>query len=123
MAKYKISLHGTESEVEVTRQGDMLHVTRDGIASELRLVRREDRYFVLELLLQDGKRKQIRAAGCVDGDQRQMWVNGHAFNYERVRQKSSTATLDDSLSSSIPAVVSQVLVAPVPLHAADSPRS
>ena len=110
MAKYKITLHGEECEVEVIRQGDRLHVTRDGITAELRLLQHNDGSFVLEWQRQNGERKQIRGAGHIDGDRRQLWVNGRTLNYERVRQRSSAAVLDGSLSSSIPAVVSQVLV-------------
>lgn len=110
MAKFRINLHGKESEVEVTRQGDRLHVTRDGITAELRLLRQEDHSFVLEWPQQNGECKQIHGAGHVDGDQRQLWVDGRTFNYSRIRQRSSASVLDGSLSSSIPAVVSQVLV-------------
>lgn len=110
MARYKINLNGNEGEVEVTSQGDLLQVTRDGIRSELRLLRRDGASFVVERLQDNGVRKQIRGAGSVDGDQRQLWVNGHTFSYERVRQRSSADALEGSLSSSIPAVVSQLLV-------------
>jgi biotin carboxyl carrier protein len=110
MAKFRINLHGNESEVEVIRQGDRLHVTRDRITAELRLLRQDGYSFVLEWPQQNGERRQIRGAGRVDGDQRQLWVNGRTFNYDRVRQRNSEAVLDGSLSSSIPAVVSQVLV-------------
>lgn len=110
MAKFRINLDGNESEIEVTKKGDRLHVTRDGITAELRLLRQDGYSFVLEWPQQNGERKQIRGAGRVDGDRRQLWVNGRTFNYDRVRQRSSEAVLDGSLSSSIPAVVSQVLV-------------
>ncbi len=110
MAKFKINLHGKESDVEVSRQGDRLRVTRDGITAELRILRQDSSFFVLEWLEQNGERRLIRGAGCVDGDQRQLWVNGRTFNYNRIRQRSSEAVLDGSLSSSIPAVVSQILV-------------
>ncbi len=56
------------------------------------------------------RQRQIRAAGRIDGDQRQIWVNGRTFNFTRIRQRGSAAVLDGSLSSSIPAVVSQILV-------------
>ena len=103
-------MHGKESEVEVTRQDDRLHVIRDGITTELRLLQQDGCSFVLEWPQQNGERRQIRSAGRIDGDQRQLWVNGRTFNYDRVRQRNSEAVLDGSLSSSIPAVVSQILV-------------
>lgn len=110
MAKFTLDLYGIEIVVEVTKQGDRLHVSFDETTAELHLVRREDSSFVLEWPQQDGRTMKIRAAGRMDGDQRQLWVNGHTFNFARVRQRGSTAILDGSLSSSIPAVVSQILV-------------
>ena len=110
MTKFTVSLHGKESEVEVIRQGDRLYVTRDGITAELRLLRQEGSTFALEWPQKTGGDKQIRGAGHVNGDQRQLWVNGRTFTYDRIRQRSSAAVIDGSLSSSIPAVVSQVLV-------------
>jgi biotin carboxyl carrier protein len=110
MAKFRINLHGKESEVEVARQGDRLHVIRDGIMTELRPLRQDGYSFILEWSQQNRKRRQICGAGHVDGDQRQIWVNGRTFNYFRVRQRRSETVLDGSLSSSIPAVVSQILV-------------
>ncbi len=110
MTKFKINIQGQEKDVEVTRQGDQLHVEADGISAELRLIDQEGATFVVQLPMPDGSSKQIRAAGHVDGDRRQLWVNGRSFNYERIRQRSSGTVLDGSLSSTIPAVVSQILV-------------
>lgn len=110
MARFKIDLQGIESEIEVTRQGNMLHVVRDEQSFDLLLRHHEDPSFVLELLLLDGKRRRIRAAGQAHGDERQMWVNGRYFSYTRVRQRGGGSGIDGSLSSSIPAVVTQILV-------------
>ena len=110
MAKFKISLHGNERDVEVTRQGDRLHIVIDGITTDLRLVQQEGPSFVVEFPIAEGTHRQIRGAGHVDGDRRQLWVNNRTFTYNRVRQRSSGNVLDGSLASSIPAVVSQVLV-------------
>ena len=110
MAQFKINLHGNEGDVEVTRQGDRLHIVIDGVASELRLVHQEGPSFVVEVPLADGTHRLIRGSGHMDGDRRQLWVNSRTFAYNRVRQRSSGNVLDGSLSSSIPAVVSQVLV-------------
>ncbi len=110
MAKFRIDLQGIESEVEVTRQGNLLHVARDEQSFDLHLERHEGSSFVLELLLPDGNHHRIRAAGQAHGDQRQMWVNGRYFNYKRVRQRGGGRGIDGSLSSSIPAIVTQILV-------------
>jgi biotin carboxyl carrier protein len=110
MARFKIDLHGKESEIEVTRQGNLLHIARDEQSFDLLLRRQEGPSFVLEILLPDGMRQRIRAAGQTHGDQRQMWVNGRYFSYTRILQRGSGSGIDESLSSSIPAVVTQILV-------------
>ena len=110
MAKFKIDLYAEEIEVEVTRQGNMLHVMRDGVTAELQLTHQEGTAFVLEQLHADGIRKRIRAAGHLKGDQRQIWVNGRTFNYQRIRQRAGGAAPTGSLSTSIPAVVAQILI-------------
>lgn len=112
MAAFRINLHGNERNIEVTRQGDRLHVSSEGITAEVRMVQQEGASFVIEFPRPDGSHSQIRGAGNVDGDRRQLWVNGRMLTYERVRQRSSGDVLDGSLSSSIPAVVSQILVGP-----------
>ena len=110
MTRFKIELHDEESEVEVSRQGAALRVTRDGNTADLRLLHQDGLSFVVEWVLPNGQRRHIRAAGYRSGDQRHMWVNGRTFSYRRVRQRGSGAALDGSLSSSIPAVVSDILV-------------
>ena len=110
MAKFRLNLNGIESEAEVTRQGDKLHVTCGDVTAELRILQQEGASFTLEWPQPEGVLKRIHAAGHVDGDKRQLWVDGRTFNYNRIRQRSSAAVLDGSLSSTIPAVVSQVLV-------------
>ena len=110
MARYKIHLGDQEVEIDVSRQGDQLRVSRDGQTADLRLLHQDGPAFVLEWLQPDGKRQLIRVAGHAGGDKRQMWVNGRTLTYERIRQRGGGATHDGSLAASIPAVVSQVLV-------------
>jgi len=110
MAKFKIELQGNESEVEVTRQGNSLHIVRDKQSFELLLNHQNGQSFVFELLLPGGMRRRIRAAGHAHGDSRQMWVNGHYYDFNRVRQRGTGSDHAGSLSSSIPAVVTQILV-------------
>ena len=110
MTQFKIELLGEESEIEITRQGAALRVTRDGNTADLQLLHQDGLSFVVEWILPSGQRRRIRGAGFLSGDQRQMWVNGRTFNYHRVRQRASGTTLDGSLSSTIPAVVSEILV-------------
>lgn len=112
MAKFKVNLNGEEREVEVTRRGDNLRVTFAGKTADLHLLHSQGPTFVVEHKRADGTRRRIRAAGHLDGDKRQLWTNGRIFTYERVRRRVHT-TADDSLgslSTSIPAVVSELLV-------------
>lgn len=114
--RFKVILNEEEKELEVTRQADRLQVSYDGQTFEARLIHTDDAHFVLEIEVGGPDtfvhRKRIRAAGFRDGDKRQLWANGRLVNYQRVRQ-GAIATVDElaaSLSASIPAVVSEVLV-------------
>jgi biotin carboxyl carrier protein len=61
----------------------------------------------------DGSRRRLHVAGSAAGKERQVWVSGRLFNYERIQpQRQRPAPTDGSLAASIPAVVSQILVAP-----------
>ena len=113
MAKIQVDLNGEAAELEVLRQGDHLRVTRDGQTTELHILQADANTFVLEVERPDGSRQCIRAAAHVEGDKRQLWVNGRSFTYERLRQRptGSSTSSDGSLAASIPAVVSEVLVA------------
>lgn len=112
--KVKVDVDGDVSEIEVIRQGDRLRITRDGDTTEVRVVEAGDHHFVLEYEQpsDEGMRvRRLRAAGSVDGDQRQLWVDGTNVPYRRVReQQAGAAAAAGSLSASIPAVVSQILV-------------
>lgn len=115
--RFKVLLNEKEAEIEVIRQGDRLRVTYDEQTIEARLIYTEDAHFVLEVEEQGPDnfvcRKRIRAAGYRDGDQRQLWANGRMVSYRRLREGVTTG-LDvqaASLSASIPAVVSEILVA------------
>lgn len=110
MAEFRIELGGFEREVEVTRQGDKLQVFMDGEMVELDLLYHDGSYLIIEYPGPKRIRKKIHVAGHLDGDLRQLWIDGHTFVYKRVRQQQSEHNIDGSLSSSIPAVVSQILV-------------
>jgi 3-methylcrotonyl-CoA carboxylase alpha subunit len=72
-----------------------------------------DKRLLLAIQQPDGGERLLRVAGLVQGDKRQVWVNGRTFHYERIidRPAGAAATADGSLSASIPSVVSQILVA------------
>lgn len=111
--KFKVRLGEEEKEIEVTKQGDRLFISYDGRTTETRLVHTDGPHFVLEVQDPSGTRKQIRAAGVRDGDKRQLWANGRLVNYERLREGAAgqSGGAEASLSASIPAVVSEILVA------------
>jgi biotin carboxyl carrier protein len=114
--RIKIVLNDQEEELEVVRQGDRLRVTRGDQTFEVVIIHTDGAHFVLELEEQGPgsfvRRKRIRAAGHGDGDARQLWANGRLINYRRIRE-GVTIQEDEqaaSLSASIPAVVSEMLV-------------
>ena len=112
MAKFTLSLFGETDEVEVSQQGDYVHVTRAGATAELRILHADSQGLVVEHLQAGGARRHLRLAVYSDGDRRQAWVNGRTFPYERVRRRGGgPAAGDGALAAAIPAVVSQILVA------------
>jgi biotin carboxyl carrier protein len=133
MTTFKVNVNGQIATVEVTRQGNTLHVVHDNKSVELRLIHEDGPFIVLEQIQPDGSRRIIRTAGHADGDpsfgdsgpssgqapsassgqaRRQIWVDGRTFTYHRVRPQTRSTTGPDtgSLSASIPAVVAEVLV-------------
>jgi biotin carboxyl carrier protein len=110
MAKFKLNLNGEEAEIEATRQGSMVSVTWDGETAVLYIIYSDGGEIVLEREYPDGQREKIHLAGHVDGDKRQIWVNGRFLTYQRVREHKDADMGDASLAATIPAVVSDILV-------------
>lgn len=113
--KVKVDVNGQEREMEVSRQGDRLRISYGGQTREVRVLHTDGAHFVLEYEQPAGpyqQQRRLRAAGHVDGDQRQLWVNGSIVFYKRVQEKQAGAgqPAAGSLSASIPAVVSEILV-------------
>lgn len=105
--KFKIAIDGSEHEIEVTRQGNRLRVQRDGQTVEVDLVEQDGATFALL----DGHRR-IPVVAHADGDDRELWVAGRQLRYRRVRRRGGGGdSRDGSLAATIPAVVSEVLVA------------
>lgn len=114
--RFKVLFNEEEVEIEVISQGERLQVSYGGQTFDASIIHTDGAHFVLEVeeMGPDGFvcRKRIRAAGHRDGDKRQLWANGRLVNYERIREgvggrQDSTAA---SLSASIPAVVSEIMV-------------
>jgi len=114
--RIKVNLNGQEEVIEVIRQGERLIVTRGGQTTEVLIIHTEGAHFVLEVEEKGPgnfvRRKRIRAAGYGDGDDRQLWANGRLINYKRIREGVTVEDDEElaSLSASIPAVVSEILV-------------
>ena len=114
--RIKVVLNDQEEEIEVSRQGDRLLVTRGDQTSEVLVIHTDGAHFVLEVEEKGPgsfvQRKRIRAAGYEDGDDRQLWANGRLISYRRIREGVSIQEDDQlaSLSATIPAVVSEILV-------------
>lgn len=113
--KFKVKVDGQEKEIEVSRQGERLRISFDGQSTDVRVVHTDGAHFVLEYDQPVGEhvqRRRLRAAGYLDGDRRQLWVNGSLLSYERLRERpgGQAGEAAGSLSASIPAVVSEILV-------------
>lgn len=106
--KFKININGTEQEINATRQGDCLMLTKpDGETVTAEIVQSNGGKITLNL---NGRMLQV--AGHKDGDNRQIWTNGQMLSYQKVDETAGADSADPgSLSASIPAVVSEVLVA------------
>lgn len=113
--KIKVDVDGQEKALQIIRQGERLRIKYDGQTTEARIVHQDGPHFVLEYEEQNGghiRRRRLRAAGYGEGNRRQLWVNGSMVQYRRVREEGAGQgpTAARSLSASIPAVVSEVLV-------------
>lgn len=110
--KFKVKLNDQEQELEVTRQGEQMWVTIDGRVIPLRVLHQDGAHVVVEVEHEDGSRPQLRLALHTNGQTRQLWLNGQTFTYERLREQGESSDNRDagSLSATIPALVSQILV-------------
>lgn len=113
MAQFQLRIDDEQREFEVTRQGDQLHIGSGDLSAEVHILHRDGAEILIEVRQANGPRRRVRLAGARAGDKRHLWVNGRALSAERVRRSSVGRGPDaGSLSASIPAIVSQVLVAP-----------
>lgn len=116
--RFRVMLNDQEQEIEVVRQGERLRVSYGSQNFEAKVIHTQGAHFVLEVEETGPNgfvyRKRIRAAGYSDGDRRQLWANGRLVNYRRIDERAPAAAAGDvaSLSPSIPAVVSELLVEP-----------
>ncbi len=109
MTSFRLEIGNRQREFTVTRQGTLFYMEIDGRAQECRVHLHGDSGFVLEMILPDGTRRLVRAAGAANGDDRQLWVDGQTVRYRRVRRQREAA-VDGSLATTIPAIVTEILV-------------
>lgn len=112
MARFRFKYNNQEVEVEAKRQGDTLQISFQGKEVEIRLAHKDRESVLLERERPGGMVQQIRVAGAADGDRRQLWVDGKYITYHCLQRGrgASPEDLSHSLSASIPAVVSQIMV-------------
>ena len=105
--KFKININDKEEEINATKHGDQLTLTQpDGKIVTAEIIQSNGGKITLMI---DGRMLQV--AGHKNGDDRQLWANGRTLNYQRIDETATGAAADPgSLSASIPAVVSEVLV-------------
>ncbi len=107
--KFKLQIDGREHNFETVKQGKRVRVKiDDGEPVELTIVNQADGLTTAKV----GNRL-LRFAVHKKGDQRQLWLNGETHHYERVQVRGAGGTTPaaGTLSASIPAVVTDVLVA------------
>lgn len=110
MAKVTLNFQGQDRTFEISRQLDVLRVSGEAFTAECHLLHQEGGSFVLQWADDSGATHHIHAAGATGGDERQLWVDGCTYRYRRVTPRGSGPVADGSLSSTIPAVVADVLV-------------
>ena len=109
MSKFKLVVQQEEQELDVTKRGERLVVRRGEQEWELTVQEVKGAAVTLE---HNGR--LIHFAGTRDPHRpshRQLWVNGRTIRYERIEKRGGGQSAEKgSLSASIPAVVSTVLV-------------
>lgn len=113
MTQFQLRINDETREFNVTRQSDQLVVTSDGLAAEVRILHHDGATMLIEISRAGHPPRRVRLAGARAGDKRQLWIDGRTLSAERVRRSAAGSGPDNgSLSASIPAIVSQILVAP-----------
>lgn len=110
MTQFQLRIGDEQREFDVTRQGDRLHVSGGDFSAEARVLHRDGDQLLLEIHRPDGSVRRVRLAGTRAGDQRRLWIDGRVLHAERVRRAAARRAAEGSLVSSIPAVVSKLLV-------------
>ena len=113
MTQFQLRIDDDLRDFEVTRQGDLLRVMSGDLAADVHILHRDGSGLLIEIRREGSAPRRVRLAGTRSGDKRQLWIDGRTLAAERPRRSAAGSNPDaGSLSASIPAIVSQVLVAP-----------
>lgn len=113
MTHVHLCIGDEEREFDLTRQGDLLHVRTGEQMADVAVLHQGSDGMLLEIRVGDQAPRRVRLVGTRQGDTRSLWIDGRTLTARRVRRATvgSSSAEPGSLSSSIPAVVSQLLVA------------
>lgn len=111
MTRVHLSISDKKQTFELSRQGEQVYVAGEELSAEVHILFQDGEKLLLEYVDGDNVRHTIAMAGVAAGDSRHLWVDGRNLTVKRLRGQTAPAgPVDGSLSSSIPAVVSQVLI-------------
>ncbi len=112
MTQFQLRIGDETRQFDVSRGDDLLHIAGGDLAADVRVLHRDGDRLLLEIRRSDGSVRRVHLVGARRGDKRLLWIDGRALPAERLRRGAHAGAADPgSLVSSIPAVVSQVLVA------------
>jgi biotin carboxyl carrier protein len=108
-----IRLANHDKSIDVSRRGEQIQVAVDGRTVTLTIDYRDGPFVIVSYEAENGSRRQLRLAGIAQGNERQLWIQGHTLRYRRLVAGGGAPHEDDALTlaATIPAVVSEVLVA------------
>jgi 3-methylcrotonyl-CoA carboxylase alpha subunit len=119
MKEFTLRQNDVEKSLHARRQGSEIQVELEGETASaepaevavFHLISQSVDGILLERTLPDGSRQQWRLVGHKNGTKRMIWLNGRTHQYERILPRGAgAASLDVSLSATIPAVVADILV-------------
>lgn len=112
MTQFQLRIGDETRQFDVSRGDDLLHIAGGDLAADVHILHRDGAMMLIEIRREGSPPRRLRLAGARSGHRRQLWIDGRVLSAERPRRSATTGGPDTgSLVSSIPAVVSQVLVA------------
>lgn len=110
--KVTLHLNNEDTQFELLQEGQEITVHKGEETAVFRLLHTDNHIHTLERIWPDGRRTRVTASMVAKKDDRQTWLNGRTVRYTRVRKQAGGGAdaSAGSLSATIPAVVSSVLV-------------